>query len=31
MVKDGFLKSLPSLFYFLLNAYIFFNLLEMII
>jgi len=31
MVKDGFLKSLPSLFYFLLNAYIFFNLLEMVI
>jgi uncharacterized membrane protein YphA (DoxX/SURF4 family) len=31
MVNDGFLKSLPSLFYFLLNAYIFFNLLEMVI
>ena len=31
MVNDGFLKSLPSLFYFLLNAYIFLNILETLI
>ena len=28
MVKDGVLKSLPSLFYFLLNTIIFFNFLK---
>ena len=31
MVNDGFIKSLPSLFYFLLNAYIFLNILETLI
>jgi|TARA_B110000971_G_C19942302_1_gene469334 hypothetical protein len=31
MVKDGVLKSLPSLFYFLINSFIFFNFLKTII
>ena len=31
MVKDGVLKSLPSLFYFLINAFIFFNFMKTII
>ena len=28
MVNDGVLKSLPSLFYFLINVFIFFNFLD---